>query len=374
MPLEISPGQGKSRSSAPGAARGWLELLGSRRPSVAERKFFTEQLSLLLETGNPLHAALHALRQQVGNAKMAGVIERLEEQVTEGKPFSEALAAFPELFPGTYVKLVAAAENGGFLHTVLLELSRMDEQREALRRSVSAALSYPAFLLAFSFGVIVFVLLVVFPKFAEMFATIRDDLPVTTLLLLIVSETLIARWHFVLLALGAAGAALTWWFRTPSGRNRLDRWKMTWLGVRSIFIQVYLIQSLRVIGLSLARGVSVPDALASSREVVANCVYREFLNAVEQKVVQGAGFAAAFQQSSFIPPIVKQMISTGEATGNLARVLARVADHYERELEKRLATFARLVEPLMLVVMGGVVGLIVSSLILPIFQLSRAVG
>ena len=126
--------------------------------------------------------------------------------------------------------------------------------------------------------------------------------------------------------------------------------------------------------MSLGNGVSVTDALVSCREVVKNSVFQRFLTGVEDKVREGAGFAVAFEQADFITPTVKQMVSTGEETGNLAKVLTRVADYYERELGKRLAAFARMVEPIMLIVMGGVVGLIVSSLILPIFKLSRAVG
>ena len=144
--------------------------------------------------------------------------------------------------------------------------------------------------------------------------------------------------------------------------------------MRDIFIQIYIIQSLRVLGLSMGNGVSIPDALASCREVVSNRVFQRFLVGVEQKVNEGSGFAIAFQQADFIPPTVKQMVTTGEETGNLPRVLARVADYYERELAKKLASFSRMVEPIMLIVMGGVVGLIVSSLILPIFKLSQAVG
>ena len=138
-------------------------------------------------------------------------------------------------------------------------------------------------------------------------------------------------------------------------------------------MQLYLVQSLRVMGLSLGNGVSVMDTLASCRDVVDNSLYRRFINQVEAKVQEGEGLAAAFSEAEFIPPAVRQMVSTGEETGNLPRVMSRVAAYYERELDKRLAAFARAVEPVMLIVMGAVVGLIVSSLILPIFKLSRAV-
>lgn len=305
---------------------------------------------------------------------MAKVINSLIEDVTSGKSFSFALAKHPDLFSGTYVTLVGAAEEGGFLDTVLLELMKMDEKREELRSTVISALSYPAFLIGFSIFVVIFVLVAVFPKFSEMFSAIADQLPITTIVLMNASHALIKYWIPITGGSFAGVAGLIWWLRTPSGKDALDRLKLSMFGLRGIFIQIYLIQSMRVLGLSLANGVTVPDALASCREVVSNKVFQRFLIGVEEKVNEGGGFSAAFQTADFIPPLVRQMVSTGEETGNLPKILSRVADYYERELTKKLAAFSRMVEPIMLIVMGGVVGLIVSSLILPIFKLSQAVG
>ncbi|MEZ5542668.1 MAG: type II secretion system F family protein [Pseudomonadota bacterium] len=372
MPIEITAArQGPGKAAAPGKPVRMRRRRG--KAGVRERMFFTEQLSLLLETGTPLHAALKALGRQVENREMAEIIAGLQEHVTGGKPFSWALAQYPVLFPGTYVKLVAAAEDGGFLDTVLLELLRMDEKREQLRNTVVSALTYPAFLIVFSLFVVVFVLVVVFPKFATLFASIADKLPATTIVLMHASHVLVEYWPLLLLAVAAIAGGSAWWLRTPGGSATLDRLKLRVAGLRSIFIQIYLVQSMRVLGLSLANGVSVPDALVSCREVVSNRVFRKFLLTIEERVKEGGGFAAAFQQEEFIPPLVRQMVSTGEETGSLPRVLGRVADYYERELQKQLAAFSRMVEPVMLIVMGAVVGLIVSSLILPIFKLSQAV-
>lgn len=373
MPIEITAQRRTSadRPAAKAAVRAGRRR--HRRPGVRERMFFTEQLSLLLETGTPLHTALRALGRQVDNPALGEIIVGLQDHITSGKSFSWALAQYPELFPGTYVKLVAAAEEGGFLDSVLLELTRMDEKREQLRTTVVSALSYPAFLTVFSLFVVIFVLVVVFPKFSVMFAAIADRLPVTTLVLMRVSHFLTEYWLPLSVFLAVALAGIGWWIRSPAGGRTLDGMKLRIIGLRDIFIQIYLIQSMRVLGLSLGNGVSVPDALVSSREVVANSMFREFLVSIEERVREGGGFAAAFQKTPFIPPLVRQMVSTGEETGNLPRVLGRVADYYERELQKKLATFSRMVEPIMLIVMGAVVGLIVSSLILPIFKLSQAV-
>jgi len=373
MPIEISiEQQAADKPTGPGAHRP-RRLLRNRRPGTQDRIFFTEQLALLLETGTPLHTALGAISGQLASPGMRTIVEGLREMVTNGSSFSHALARYPELFPTSYVKLVAAAEEGGFLDNVLTELRNMDEKRAELRRTVLSALSYPAFLICFSLFVVIFVLVVVFPKFADMFARIADRLPVTTLVLMRVSHFLNHYWPLLLAGLVAGTALLVWWLKSAAGRAALDRARMSLFGVREIYIRIYLIRSLRLLALSLGNGVSVPDALLACREVVQNRVFRTFLGSIETRVNDGGGFAASFQEARFIPPMVSQMVTTGEETGRLPLVLGRIADHYERELARTLAAFSRLVEPVMLIIMGGVVGLIVSSLILPIFKLSQAV-
>ena len=374
MPLEITTRQQKVPSLGTVKLSQRLQLLGKKKPGVTERLFFTEQLSLLLETGTPLHTALLALRKQIENPEMGKIIDSLIEDVTSGKSFSHALSKHPGLFPGTYASLIGAAEEGGFLDKVLLELMNMDEKREELRSTVVSALSYPAFLVAFSLLVVIFVLVVVFPKFSSMFSNIADQLPVTTIALMNTSNFLISYWIPVTASFTATLIVLGWWLHTPAGKTALDNIKLRVVGLRDIFLKIYLIQSLRVLGMAMANGVTVRDALASCHEVVPNSVFRKFLTGVEEKVNEGEGFAAAFQTADFIPPMVSQMVTTGEESGNLPKVLSRVADYYERELAKKLKSFSRMVEPIMLIVMGCVVGLVVSSLILPIFKLSQAVG
>ena len=374
MAIELSATLEKQESVSTAAPGARLKIGKDKKPGNRDRIFFTEQLSLLLETGTPLHAALQALEEHIDNPAMGKIIDCLIEDVTSGKSFSFALAKHPDLFSGTYVSLVGAAEEGGFMDSVLLELMKMDEKREQLRSTVVSALSYPCFLVGFSIFVVIFVLVAVFPKFSDMFSAIADQLPVTTIVLMKASHVLIQYWIPITAGIIAGLTGLIWWLRTTPGKDALDRLKLKVFGIRDIFIQIYLIQSMRVMGLSLGNGVTVPDALASCREVVSNKVFQRFLTGVEEKVNEGGGFAAAFQTEDFIPPLVRQMVTTGEETGNLPKILSRIADYYERELAKKLAAFSRMVEPIMLIVMGGVVGLIVSSLILPIFKLSQAVG
>ncbi|MDH3527419.1 MAG: type II secretion system F family protein, partial [Gammaproteobacteria bacterium] len=321
MPIEITSSSGavKAASGKGQRASGGSLQLFAKKPGTQERIFFTEQLSLLLETGTSMHVALQALKKQVTNPGLVRIIDGLIEQINEGNSLSAALAHYPDMFPSTYVNLVGAAEDGGFLDKVLLELMNMDEKREELRRTVTSSLSYPTFLILFSLGVVLFVLVVVFPKFADMFASIKDELPGTTLFLMGASGLLIEHWMTLSAGLVVGLAGIAWWLHTPGGSIMVDRFKMGTIGIRDIYIQLYLIQSLRVLGLSLSNGVSIPDALASCRDVVHNSVFRRFISDVQTRVTEGSGFAMAFQQADFIPPTVRQMVTTGDETGNLPR-------------------------------------------------------
>jgi type II secretory pathway component PulF len=370
VPIEI---QSVAPATAPRPGIGWGGL-ALRRPRVTtrERMFFTERLALLLETGSPLHASLDALRTQAAGP-LSEVVGALRESVGEGTSFSQALARHPTAFPSTYVNLVAAGEGGGFLPEVLHRLQEMDERREELRSTLVSALSYPAFLIFFSLAVVVFVLAVVFPKFDELFATIRDQLPATTLLLMAMSDGIRSYGVHALVALAALGVLAWRWLATDAGGAALDRLTLRLPLVRDVAVQLYLVQFLHVMSLSLANGVGMLDALRSCRGIVRSRSFRAFVGELETNVTQGRGLASGFREAEFLPALARHMVTTGEETGRLPLVMGRVADFYQREWSKRLTTLSKLAEPAMLLVMGVVVGLIVSSLILPIFKLSRAV-
>ena len=350
-----------------------VQLGGSKVATVRERMLFSEQLALLLDTGVSLHSALAGLQAHEPDPKRAALLATLGEDILEGKSLSAALARQPSMFPPVYVNLVAAGERGGFLPQVLQQLIDMDEKAERLRNTLVSALSYPAFLIFFSLATIVFVLVGVFPKFTEMFQQIRSDLPASTLVLMALSDVLRLHWPWVLGGSAVLLAGGVHWWQQPQARSAIDRWKLQLPFVRELFAQIYLSQTLRVLGLSLSNGVPLVEALRACQDLVRNEIFERFIETLRLQVTEGQGLAQGFRASPFVPPLVQQMVATGEETGNLGKVMSRIADHYDRELAQRIALFARLAEPVMLLVMGTLVGLIVASLILPIFKLSRAI-
>ena len=348
--------------------------VGTKKAGSAERMFFTEQLALLLETGESLYGALTTIVKQTENPEMREAVEKVAQDVSEGRSFAQALAEHETIFPSTYVNLIAASETGGFMFEVLQQLLHMDEKREQMRTTLVSAATYPLFLIAFSLAVVVFVLVVVFPKFGDMFASIYDQLPMTTKALMGASDLIRQYWIMLLVGLGVFFVGVRQWINSDAGTKRIDHMKLHVPGARDIFTQIYLVQALQVLSLSLNNGVSVMESLEACRDVVKNSLFRNLIENVEESVQAGAGVAAGFEDSTFLPDLAKHMIATGEQTGNLGKVAGRICDYYETQLSKKLDALSKLAEPIMLLVMGVVVGVLVSSLILPIFKLSRAVS
>lgn len=375
MALEWDDAQDAPAAHKPARSKRTLawQLGGNARVGSAERMQFTERLALLLETGVPLHDALRVLEEQTEHPGVKAILAQVAGDIVGGQRFSEALEKHPDLFPPTYVNLVGASEAGGFLPQVLEQLVDMDEKQERLRSTIVSALSYPGFLVVFSILVVIFILTVVFPKFSVMFASIYNELPFTTKILIVASDVMVrhglALGAGVLALIGAGLVAL----RQPEARARLDRLKLRTPFVKEIFVKIYLTRLMRVMGISLERGVTILATLSACRNVVPNAEFQRFIGELEVQVTEGRGIAAGFRDSELIPASVKQMIGTGEETGTLGRVMGRVADFYERDLTRQLNRLAKLAEPVMLLVMGALVGTIVTSIILPIFKLSRAV-
>ena len=372
MALEIN-NNSEAKPTADRSLNMQISLTGHKKVSAGDRMFFIEQLAMMLETGSDLHSSLNVLKQQGDNPEMSRVIGMLCDDISEGKTFSSALAKHPKVFSNTYVSLIAASESGGYIRKILEHLLEMEKQRDELHTTLVSAVSYPAFLLVFSFGVVVFVLVVIFPKFSELFVGIQDQLPGSTIFLMALSHIIIDYWWLILVGFVVSLAGFLSWLKSEVGNRIIDRIKLQTPILKNIFIKLYLVQSMRVLGLSLSHGVNLVEALDIAKEVVKNRVFHDFINSLSISIGEGRTLASGFKEAEFIPPVVLQMITTGEETGNLALVCTRIADYFQKELKKMLTLITKAIEPIMLIVMGAIVGLLVSSLILPIFKLSQAV-
>ncbi len=347
-----------------------IQLGSASKLTAVHRKFFTEQLTLLLETGNTLHGSLEMLGKQTDHPLMKKLIEDLHEKVTKGQPFSKALKSHRKLFSSTYITLVAAGEDGGYLPTVLSHLLEMEEKREELRSMVISAFTYPVILIVFSIIIVVFVLTSIFPKFTVMFESSGASLPAITQVLMTASDFLMAYWWLLLFGIVGTGLYLNMMIKQPLIRAKLDEKVLIMPVLGSLMTRLYLTHMMRLLNLSLGNGVTLIDALTICKDASSNTAFQRFVQKLVDNVSEGKGLGVGFREAEFIPQLIKQMIQTGEESGKLALVTGRVADYYQRELGKKLNMLSKIIEPVMLLAMGIFVAFIVSALILPIFQLS----
>ncbi len=362
---EISPNPEKKQSSLLDR-----NLFASKKLGAQHRKFFTEQLALLLETGNTLHGSLEILENQTDHEQLKEMIADLHEKVTKGKTFSQALKSHTNLFSQTYITLIAAGEEGGYLATVLGHLLEMEEKREELRSMVISAFTYPVILTFFAIGVVVFVLTSIFPKFIPLFASSGAKLPAITQMLMTTSHYLTNYWWVLLGAILILGLYLNMLLKQPGFRLWLDERLLTTPVVGAMFTRLYITHMMRLLSLSLANGVALIDALSICQDASKNRTFQQFVEKLVKNVSEGKGLGVGFREAKFIPQLIKQMMQTGEESGKLPLVTGRIADYYQKELARKLSMLSKIIEPAMLLVMGVFVAVIVSALILPIFKLS----
>ncbi len=349
-------------------------LAGFRRPvKPAEMIFFNSQLSLMLEVGTSLTGAMQAIASQTANPAFREVLQALLADIREGRQLSEAMRRHPRVFEGVYVSMVKAGETGGFLKGILDRVVEMQERRQSLRSQIRATLTYPAVLSALGLVVVIFILTWVLPRFLGLFEGKEHILPWTTRLMILLSESLRGYWWAYLLGLLALVLGLRAGLATPYGRRLLDGVLMNAPGFGRLTNKISTCDLLRTMGHLMESRVPILESLQVTRETIRNSYYREFVDRIHEHVEQGGRFAQPFASQPHLLESVKQMVAAGEEAGNLSGVMLRLAAFYDTEVDRELKSLASLIEPVALIFLGAVVGLIVSSVILPLFKIAHTV-
>jgi type II secretory pathway component PulF len=351
------------------ADRGARPPVRRRRIRIADTAVFSRQLADLLRAGVNLNRALGTLGRQTANASLAGVIESVRTDVAGGLSLADALAKHPEAFPPLYVSMVRAGEAGGFLEDVLHRAAVFAERELELRGRVTGALIYPALLVTVASGAIGFFVFYFIPRFTEIFKDLGGQLPMLTQVMIGISDAGVTYWWAFLGGAGAAALLLRQALRTPRGRFVFDRVKLRAPLLGDVVTKTAVARFTRTLGTLLKSGVPILTSIDIAREALGNEVLK--LDAVEAAaaVKEGRSLAEPLGKSPYFPPVVVDMIAVGEEGGNLDEVLAHVAESYEREVDRAVRVFVSLLEPALLVVMAAVVGLIVVSMLLPIYSL-----
>ncbi len=332
---------------------------------------FTRQLAMMVRAGLPLVEAIHGAALQTSSLPLRKTLMLLVEDLKGGVSFSEALTKHPRVFSNFSVSMVRAGESAGILDQVLERLASIAEEELELHGRIRAALAYPCLLVLMSLAIVSFLLVAILPKFVGIFEEAGAQLPLPTVILLWVSRLLQRGWYLVPPATLLGIAWFRRYLRTPAGRYRLHQWWLSAPVMGPLVHKTILARFSRTMGSLLKSGIQAVSALTITQEVVGNEVVRQALMHVREAVVGGSDLAGPFRTSPVFPPTLAQMVAVGERTGHLDELLLHLSDFYDAEVERDLRALTSLLEPVMLLVMGLIVGFISLSVLLPIFQLVR---
>ena len=344
-----------------------------KRITPGEITFFISQLALMLEIGTSLTNALQAAADQTKNPAFEAVIRSMKLDLEEGRQLSDAMSRHPQIFRSVFVSMVKAGETGGYLKGILERTVEMQEKRQALITQVQSTLMYPVVLCVLSTVVIIFVLAGILPKFAVLFEGKEHVLPFSTRFLMALSASLKLYWWVYLVSIAGLILALKFWKDSEHGQALIDRFLVGAPLLSRISNKIYTAQFLRTLGNLMESQVPLIEALKVTQDTFSNRHFRHFVAKVMSHVKQGGRFSQPFADNPYVMESVKQMVATGEEVGSLPKVMLRLAVFYDNEIEQELKKIASMIEPVALIVMGIVVGLIVSSVILPIFKLSHTI-
>jgi len=333
----------------------------------------TRQLATLLGAGIPLVPALNGLIEQTNNRALKTVLAQIKDTVNEGNSLTSALAEHPRLFSPLYINMIRAGEASGSLDVVLDRLAEFGENQHAIRSRIKVALLYPMFMAIV--GVVVLFLLITFivPSITSVFQGSKQALPVPTVILIGISAVLKQFWWLVLLGVLAAITVIRRYIATPAGRQRWDKLKLTVPGIRGLSIKTAAARFSGTLASLLAAGVPLVASLQIVKNIVDNVLLADLINTACHELEKGSSLSQFFKGHEWFPPMLVQMMAVGEQSGTLDRMLAKAANAYEKEVEAKILALTSMIEPMMIVVMALVVGFIVVSILLPIFEMNQLI-
>jgi len=333
---------------------------------------FARQLSTMISAGLPLVRSLRSIARDHHDKHLAQILQGVGDDVQKGESLAAALGRHPGIFDEVFVSLVHTGEISGSLDVVMDQTASYLERAEILRLKVEAALRYPTFVLTFAFMVFMAMILKIIPMFATIYSRFKVELPLPTRILLSFSQAIANNALLVLLGLILGGIGLWYWARTEEGRYRIDKAKFD-LPLFGDLIRMYAITKFsRTLGILTSSGTQILSALRVMRPVPGNKVLERGIDAVRQQVEEGVSLSRAMEATGEFPEMLIQMTATGEETGKLDQMLSRTADFYEQRVTAKVDGLSSLVEPIAIVVLGLVIGMMLVALYLPIFSLGQA--
>ncbi|MDT8287497.1 MAG: type II secretion system F family protein, partial [Elusimicrobiales bacterium] len=335
---------------------------------------FSRQLSTLVSAGVPIVQGLSILEQQADNPAFGAVLTALRTDIESGLSIAEGMRKHPKAFSDLYVAMIKAGEVGGILDTILERLSSYLESSEALKAKVKSALMYPAVVLSAAALITIFLIVFVIPIFKDIFGGFGAELPFLTQLIIDISD-LLRKYILVLIALGGAAFwGLKKWAATPKGHRTIDdiSLKLPIFGI--LLKKVAVAKFTRTLGTLIKSGVPILQGLETVAQTAGNKVIEEAINQSRDSIKEGGRISDPLRKAGIFPPMVIQMISVGEETGALDNMLTKIADFYDAEVDTAVKGLTSMIEPLIMIVLGVVIGTIVIAMMMPMFGLGEMVG
>jgi len=344
-----------------------------RKVSNKDIVLFTRQLSNLIGSGINLLNALNIISTQAQNKYLKAVLSDITGKIKDGSPFSESLSAHPAIFSGLYRSMVHSGEVGGNIAQELKRLADFLEKEEELKNTIQAALTYPIFIISVSIITIIVLLGFVIPRLVSMFNDMGQALPLPTQIIIGLSAFLQVYWWLALALILICVFLIRRFYSQPQGRLYLDSLKIKTPVLGLIILKTEISRLTRTLSLLLASGIPIVYALDTASSVVKNQVLRKETQRLKGQISSGASLSSAMKKSSMFSAFVTNIVAIGEETGSLEKSLMNIAEDYEKEADRSLKALTRLLEPAIILIMGLVVGFIVLSMLLPIFQINLTV-
>lgn len=351
----------------------FLAVIFAPRISMKEKVVLVQQLAVLLQAGITLVESLYLLEQQAQAAHTQEVLKQVRSDVVGGDSFSFALKRHPRDFDNFFVKTIKAGEISGNMDIVAQRLSGLLEKMMMLQAKIMMAMMYPSFTILVVIGVVIVIMLVVVPNFEKVFMSSGTELPLPTQILVTSSRFFVRFWWLIF---GMAAGGIAWFinFYRGVGKVVIDRFILRVPLVGTLFIKLYVSRFIRTLATLLASGVPMVEAVASSVDTIDNKQIHDSLESVKTTLIAGTStLSRLMEKTGMIPKMVYKMIAVGEETGEMDKMLNKAADILDREVDQVLETISKLIEPLMIVVVGGIVLFVMMALYLPMFDLSKAV-
>lgn len=344
---------------------------GIREKEIA---IFTRQFSVMIDAGLPLVQCLDILGQQQEHKGFQKVILQVRQDVESGSSLAEAMRKHPQAFDELYVNMVAAGEAGGILDTILQRLANYIEKSVKLKAQVRSALMYPAAVITIAVIVVYIILWKVIPVFATLFESLGGRLPFLTQLIVSISRFIGRFWWLIFLLVGASIFAIVQYRRTENGRYQTDRLLLKTPVIGMLLRKIAVARFCRTLATLLSSGVAILESLEITARTAGNAVIQEAVLKVRKEVEEGKTLAEPLQRTEQFPPMVCQMIGVGEQTGAMDTMLSKIADFYEDEVDRAVEGMMKLIEPIMIAILGVIIGTIVIAMYLPMFSLISQIG